>query len=64
MIIRFIARDLYWGARAIAARMLLRRPRWADWRRGILRGLPGGLAEGWTTFGPGAVSESNSHRVD
>lgn len=64
MIIRFVVRDLYWGARAIAERIFWRRPRWSDWRRGILRGLPGGLAEGWSTFRPGGGSEPNCNRVD
>jgi GT2 family glycosyltransferase len=50
--LRFIARDLYFGARAVAARVLRGRPRWSDWRRGLLRGLPVGLAQGWRLFRP------------
>jgi GT2 family glycosyltransferase len=45
--LRFIARDVRRGVRAMAARILRRRPRWSDWRRGISRGLPAGLLKGW-----------------
>lgn len=48
--IRFIVRDLYSGARAMAARVVRGRPRWSDERRGITKGLSAGLAEGWRTF--------------
>jgi GT2 family glycosyltransferase len=50
--IRFIGRDLRSGARAMAVRIVRGRPRWSDWRRGLLRGLPVGLAEGWRLFRP------------
>jgi GT2 family glycosyltransferase len=49
--LRFIARDVRFGLRATAARVLRGRPKWSDWRRGILRGLPRGLLSGWTMFG-------------
>jgi len=49
--LRFVARDLSWGLRGVAAGILRRRPRWTDYRRGILRGLPGGFRDGWRTFG-------------
>jgi GT2 family glycosyltransferase len=57
--LRFIARDVYSGARAMAARVVRGRPRWSDWRRGISRGLPAGIIEGWRMFGreQTAVSE-------
>jgi GT2 family glycosyltransferase len=48
--LRFIARDALWGAEAMVARIVRRRPRWSDWRRGIVRGLPAGLVEGWALF--------------
>jgi glycosyltransferase involved in cell wall biosynthesis len=48
--LRWIARDLYWAARALAAAALGRHPRWLDPRRGILPGLPGGLVHGWRVF--------------
>jgi GT2 family glycosyltransferase len=48
--VRFIARDLYQGARAMGARILRGRPRWSDWRRGVMRGLPAGLVTGWPMF--------------
>jgi len=44
--LRFLARDLKKGAQAGAERVLRGRPRWTDWRRGILRGLPPGLVRG------------------
>jgi GT2 family glycosyltransferase len=49
-ILRFLARDFYFGMRAFAARVVRGRPRWSDWRRGIFRGLPRGLVEGWRLF--------------
>ena len=48
--LRFIARDVGYGLRATAARVVRGRPRWTDWRRGILRGLPAGLIKGWRMF--------------
>ena len=48
--LRLIARDLYWGARGVAAAGLKRRARWTDPRRGILRGLPVGLWRGWRAY--------------
>jgi GT2 family glycosyltransferase len=49
--LRFIARDLYWAGRSVAAAIVKRRPRWTDYRRAILRDMPGGLLHGWRTFG-------------
>jgi GT2 family glycosyltransferase len=46
----FIAQDVSRGLRGMAVRALLRRPRWADERPGILRGVPGGLVTGWRLF--------------
>jgi GT2 family glycosyltransferase len=48
--VRWIARDLYWALRGLAAAVVKRRERWADPRRGILRGLPVGLRRGWRAF--------------
>ena len=42
----FLARDMKKGAQAGLEHILRRRPRWTDWRRGILRGLPVGLVRG------------------
>ena len=49
--LRFIAYDLFAGARGTAARLLLGRPRWSDAAQGILSGLPRGMLEGWRVFG-------------
>ena len=49
--LRFIAYDLFAGARGTAARLLLGRPRWSDAAQGILGGLPRGMLEGWRVFG-------------
>lgn len=48
--VRFILEDMHSGLRGIAAAVVHRRPRWTDWRRGILRGLPAGLVHGWRVF--------------
>ena len=57
-VLRFIAWDLKQGARAGWEAIARGRPRWSDWRRGVLRGLPAGLAIGWREFGrqPGAAA--------
>jgi GT2 family glycosyltransferase len=47
----YIASDVRLGCRGIAARLLYGRPPWSDWRQGILRGLPVGLARGLLVFG-------------
>ena len=52
---RWLARDLYWGARSLASAAVKRRARWTDPRRGILRGLPSGLWRGWRAYGRGGV---------
>jgi GT2 family glycosyltransferase len=49
--LRFIARDLYWGLRSLAAAAIKGREDWTDFRRAILRGMPVGLWRGWKTFG-------------
>jgi GT2 family glycosyltransferase len=49
--LRFIVRDVKYGAQAMAERLRRGRPRWSDWRRGVLRGLPAGLLQGWRMFG-------------
>lgn len=50
--LRLIVRDLYVGLRMLAARIRHGEPEVPDWRGGILRGLPLGLARGVLTFGP------------
>jgi glycosyltransferase involved in cell wall biosynthesis len=49
--LRFVARDLVWAARGIASGVVKRRQSWTDSRRGILRGMPGGLVAGWRAYG-------------
>jgi GT2 family glycosyltransferase len=50
--LRFIAIDVGRALRAMAARVVRGRPRWSDPRRGVLRGLPAGMREGWRRFAP------------
>ena len=45
-IARYVLRDLYAGCRGLAARILRGRSTNADWRIGLLRGLPIGVARG------------------
>lgn len=52
-VVRFLARDLYRGARGLAARGIRSRSGWPDPRTGLLRGVAAGLVEGWSTFGSG-----------
>lgn len=53
----FVLADLGRGARSVLGALRHRRPRWADERRGLLRGLPAGLAAGlgdeWRLRRPG-----------
>jgi GT2 family glycosyltransferase len=51
--LRFIARDLVWAARGALSGVVKRRPGWTDHRRGIMRGMPGGLRDGWRVYGRG-----------
>lgn len=46
----YIARDVYYALRGGAAALLKRRQSWTDPRRGIARGLPGGLWYGCRVF--------------
>lgn len=46
----YLVRTLGAGARGLAAAAVKRREAWTDSRRGILRGLPRGFADGWRTF--------------
>jgi GT2 family glycosyltransferase len=48
--LRFLARDLYWALRSVVAAVVRPRPGWTDPRRGLFRGLPGGLRAGWRAF--------------
>ena len=49
VIARFVVRDLYAIARGLASRLIRGAPQHADWRLGLLRGLPVGMARGWRT---------------
>jgi GT2 family glycosyltransferase len=46
----YIARDLYYALRGLASALVKGRESWTDPRRGILRGLPGGLWYGYRVF--------------
>jgi GT2 family glycosyltransferase len=50
-VLRFVARDLYAVARGVADRAIRGRRPHGDWRLGLGRGLPVGLARGWRTYG-------------
>lgn len=50
--LHFLARDVWWAARGLAAAAVKRRPSWTDPRRGILRGLPEGFRRGWRAYAP------------
>ena len=54
-VLRLLAKDAVSGTRSFAARVIYGRPRWADARRGMVRGLPGGIRRGWTVFGSESV---------
>ena len=49
--LRFVVRDVAWGVRALASGLLKGRESWTDSRRGVFKGMPGGLAAGWRVFG-------------
>jgi GT2 family glycosyltransferase len=57
--LRFIARDLIGGCRALASATLRGRPRWTDPRRPMLSAMPHGLVRGWRAYakGPDGVSD-------
>ena len=55
--LRYLARDVYRALRGIAAAVLKGRKGWTDPRRGLLRGLPGGLWYGWQVFFRGAATD-------
>jgi GT2 family glycosyltransferase len=46
-IARYVLRDLYACARGLVARALFGPPTLADWRLGLVRGLPTGFVRGW-----------------
>lgn len=50
--LRFLARDLVDGARALASAVVYGRPRWSDPRRGVWRGLPSGFIRGLLVLAP------------
>ncbi|MGH3127539.1 MAG: glycosyltransferase family 2 protein [Gaiellaceae bacterium] len=49
--LRFVARDLVWGMRGLASGLVKGRESWTDSRRGVFKGMPGGFAAGWRTYG-------------
>lgn len=53
LMLRWILRDVGWGVRALASALVKRREAWTDPRRGILRGLPGGLIHGFRVYARG-----------
>jgi GT2 family glycosyltransferase len=67
-VLNFMAADVYESLRhAMPERLLKGRPRWTDWRRGLLRGLFTGFLEGLWTFRPAhtaRASQSNPPRVE
>jgi GT2 family glycosyltransferase len=54
-VVPFLTRDLYRGARGVAARMVRGDGEWPDPRKGLLSGLLVGLFDGWRTFSPRAT---------
>jgi GT2 family glycosyltransferase len=57
--LRFIARDLIGGCRALASAAVRGRPRWTDPRRPMLTAMPHGLVRGWRAYakGPDGVGD-------
>jgi GT2 family glycosyltransferase len=55
----YIARDVYYALRGFAAALVKRRAAWTDPRRGIPRGLPGGLWYGFRVFFMNAPCEAS-----
>jgi GT2 family glycosyltransferase len=49
--LRFVIRDVAWGLRGLASGLIKGREPWTDSRRGVFKGLPGGLAAGWRAYG-------------
>lgn len=49
--LRFVARDVAWGLRGLASGLITGRESWTDSRRGVFKGMPGGLAAGWRVYG-------------
>jgi GT2 family glycosyltransferase len=61
-VLRFVAADLYGWLRSLVAAAMRGRPRWSDPRRGIMRGLPGGLVAGFTRAPRTSTSSARSTR--
>jgi GT2 family glycosyltransferase len=57
MILAFIAFTTRTALAGEVAGLLGPPPPWPDQRRGLVRGLPRGLADGWRIFGPGSRPE-------
>jgi GT2 family glycosyltransferase len=49
--LRFVARDVVWGLRGLVSGLVKGRESWTDSRRGVFKGMPGGLAAGWRAYG-------------
>jgi GT2 family glycosyltransferase len=60
--LRYLARNLVWAMRGVAAGVLTGRPRWTDPRRAILRGVPAGLWHGWRVFWWTSRRDPGRHR--
>ena len=54
-IMRFVLRDAYAVARGLVDRVVRGRRPYGDWRLGLARGLPVGLARGWHAFRTGSA---------
>jgi GT2 family glycosyltransferase len=57
-ILRHLGHVLLLALRGFASGLLNRRPRWTDPRRGLLRGLPGGLWHGWRVYWRGVTPDA------
>jgi GT2 family glycosyltransferase len=49
----FMADDVAWGLRGLAAQLVRGRPKWPDPRVAVFAALPRGLAVGWRAYKPG-----------
>jgi len=62
-VLRYLVHSALMVLRALAAAVVKGRPRWADPRRGIARGLPVGLWLGWRVFWLGADRSSEEREA-
>lgn len=64
-VLRFLGRDVLAGARSLLSAVVKRRRAWTDPRRGLIRGLPLGLVEGWREARRlGRAPRASSRRVE